>query len=180
MRIRRTRCNWVYGSMIKLPTEMRVEIRHVDDSNVVTVVNNRRFGDLINDNNYVDDGYRFHDIFHISYATFLGWSPIIRELLGISRYQNFEDSKRARSLEEGIVAIVWAHAKWHSWFHKTNHVDQNLLSTLKNMTSMFEVGSRSEKEWERAILEGFRMWRLARENNRISFTADLENKTMTV
>src|SRR5690606_30615403 len=33
-------------------------------------------GDPLTDNAYVDDGYRYHDAFHLAYVAVLGWSPV--------------------------------------------------------------------------------------------------------
>ena len=52
---------------------------------IVTLINGRKFGDPLRDNRYEDDGYRFHDIFHLSYASVLGWSPTLRALLRCKR-----------------------------------------------------------------------------------------------
>ena len=46
------------------------------------------FGDALTDNNYGDDGYRFHDVFHFAYAAVLGWSPVSRGLLDCKRRSN--------------------------------------------------------------------------------------------
>jgi NTP pyrophosphatase (non-canonical NTP hydrolase) len=38
----------------------------------------RWLGDPLTDNSHVNDGYRFHDSFHLAYAAVLGWSPVTR------------------------------------------------------------------------------------------------------
>ena len=35
-------------------------------------------GDPLQDNAYDEDGYRFHDVFHLAHAAKLGWSPVLR------------------------------------------------------------------------------------------------------
>ena len=44
-----------------------------------------RTGNPLRDNNYVDDGYRFHDVFHLAHMAHLGWSPVHRALMGRRR-----------------------------------------------------------------------------------------------
>lgn len=39
----------------------------------------------LTDNAYFEDGYRYHDAFHLAYAAVLGWSPITRDLLACKR-----------------------------------------------------------------------------------------------
>ena len=38
-------------------------------------------GDPIDDNSRHEDHYRYHDVFHIAHAAFLGWSPVLRLLI---------------------------------------------------------------------------------------------------
>ena len=40
----------------------------------------QRLGNDLMDNAYEDDGYRFHDVFHLACAAVLGWSPVLRAL----------------------------------------------------------------------------------------------------
>ena len=46
----------------------------------VTCVNKNQVGDIINDNSYENDYYRYHDVFHFSFAALLGWSPCTRAI----------------------------------------------------------------------------------------------------
>jgi len=49
------------------------------------IINGTRVGDSLSDNVDEEDYYRFHDVFHLSFMTFLGWSPVIRKILGRKR-----------------------------------------------------------------------------------------------
>lgn len=76
----------------------------------------KKLGDPLTDNNYGDDGYRFHDVFHFAYAAVLGWSPVTRGLLDCKRKSNpmtdeVEDGGRAAVIEEGVSALVYAYAR---------------------------------------------------------------------
>jgi NTP pyrophosphatase (non-canonical NTP hydrolase) len=58
----------------------------VDDGERVTIIfEGKEFGDPLDDNAHDPDGYRFHDVFHLAYMTVLGWSPVVRKLLGRKR-----------------------------------------------------------------------------------------------
>ena len=79
-------------------------------------IDGKQVGDDLRDNRYDDDGYRFHDVFHLTYASVLGWSPILRALLRRKRKSNpavdeVEDGGRARVIEEGIAAMVFSYAE---------------------------------------------------------------------
>ena len=45
----------------------------------------RPLGDDLTDNYYDDDGYRFHDAIHLAFIGHLGWSPVVRGLMGRKR-----------------------------------------------------------------------------------------------
>jgi NTP pyrophosphatase (non-canonical NTP hydrolase) len=141
-------------------------------------------GDFLTDNAYEADGYRFHDAFHFTYATILGWSPVTRHILRRKRksdamIDNVEDGGRARVFEEGISALVFERARHHGFFRDVDFVDYDLLSTIRSLVSAQEVRVRTASEWERAILEGFRIWRLLNENGGGTVEFDRTARTMT-
>lgn len=129
-------------------------------------------GDPLTDNAYEDDGYRFHDILHLAFATHLGWSPVLRKLL---RHQGklihrtppavdeVEDGGRARVVEEGIAFAAYVYAADHNYLAGVGAVDWQLLRHIKRMTSGLEVRNRSTKEWNDVLLRGFAVWGRLRE-----------------
>ena len=42
-------------------------------------------GNPLTDNAHNEDGYRYHDAFHFSYAAILGWSPVVRYFFNAKR-----------------------------------------------------------------------------------------------
>lgn len=131
---------------------------------VVTYHNEVPIGDPLTDNSYTDDGYRYHDVFHMSYLAVLSWSPVLRKNLSRKRKSNqnideVEDGGRAAVIEEGIAAMVYSYARDHNWFENVQHIDGDLLKTIKKMTLHLEVSDRTENQWEQAILQGFQVWR---------------------
>ena len=124
--------------------------------------------DSLTDNAYDADGYRFHDVFHLAYAAVLGWSPVTRSLLQRKRKSNprvdeVEDGGRAVAIEEGISAMVFAHAGQHRMFEGVKTVEDSLLRTIREMTQHLEVGARTSAEWQDAIIRGFDAWRSVRD-----------------
>jgi NTP pyrophosphatase (non-canonical NTP hydrolase) len=96
------------------------EIREGQKAKVRTFIDGAHVGAELTDNAYVDDGYRFHDVFHASYAAVLGWSPVLRKLSKRKRRSNriideVEDGGRAGVIEEGIAALVFAYAREHQF-----------------------------------------------------------------
>lgn len=157
----------------RLPRSFEVEITEAIENNSVKMkafINGEQIGDDLTDNSYSNDGYRFHDIFHFSYAAVLGWSPVVRKILDCKRRSNartdeVEDGGRAIAIEEGISALVFSYAKDHQFLEGVSTLDYQLLKTLKNMTSHLEVSQCSLGDWEKAILSGYEVW-LQVEKNR--------------
>ncbi len=136
-------------------------------------------GDSLDDNSYEDDGYKFHDVFHLAHMTLLGWSPVMRKLMGRKRksdpeVDNVEDGGRAIVIDEGIVAFVFDYARRHNYLEGLRHVDYELLRTIGELTSGLEVGVRTTGEWERATLRGYEIWRAIRDRKGGSIRCDLE------
>jgi len=141
------------------------------------VADSSRTGDPLTDNSYEDDGYRFHDAMHLTFAAMLGWSPVYRKLLRtqekiVKRYiddgsdegklrEDTEDGGRAQVIEEAIVAAAYVYDVQHP---RAKRVDGTLLQHIKELTSGVEVSSRSEGEWERTLLHGFAIWEQLRHN----------------
>jgi hypothetical protein len=122
------------------------------------------FGDPLTDNSKVPDGYGFHDAIHLSFAAVLGWSPMTRSLLKAKRKSNHvvdevEDGARARYTEEGLSTFIFAYAKNYNWLERKSSVSSELLGAIRNMTADLEVGCCTEGEWEKAIIQGFAVWR---------------------
>jgi NTP pyrophosphatase (non-canonical NTP hydrolase) len=170
----------------QLPRQFRVSFDEVKQGNSVRVLltmNDIQIGDRLTDNTYKEDGYRFHDVFHLAYAAILGWSPTIRSFMRLKRksiqaIDEVEDGGRAIAIEEAISALVFDYAKGYSFFESVNSLDHELLRTIKNLTSHLEVKRRSTGEWAYAILEGFRVWRQLRKTGRGTVVGDLRSRTI--
>ncbi|MGH7240438.1 MAG: nucleoside triphosphate pyrophosphohydrolase family protein [Candidatus Saccharimonadales bacterium] len=158
--------------------------REVDGKKIVRVyVNGIKCGDEIDDNSYVDDGYRFHDVFHFSYVAYLGWSPVIRKLLECKRKKDpdvdrIQDGARARVIEEAISAMVFNFADDYSFFEHGGTVTNALLNNIKSLTSHLEVKRRTNKEWEKAIVSGFDIWRELMKNDGGVIMGDMKKRML--
>ena len=99
----------------RLPRQMDISIDE-ELGIAITTIDGAKYGDPLTDNRYEDDGYRFHDICHLSYASILGWSPTMRALMRRKRKSDpkvdeVEDGGRAIVIEEGISAMVFSYAE---------------------------------------------------------------------
>ncbi len=167
----------------KFEVEFVEETQH-DSTKMRAFIQGEQVGDDLTDNSYTTDGYRFHDVFHLSYAAVLGWSPVTRQLLGRRKRKSnmkideVEDGGRAKAIEEGISALIFSYAKDHSFLEGITTVDYTLLKTIKNMTCHLEVSQCSTGDWEKAILSGFYVWRKLQKNRGGKVEIDLENRSI--
>jgi NTP pyrophosphatase (non-canonical NTP hydrolase) len=143
-----------------------------------------QLGDPLTDNAYRNDGYRFHDVFHLGYAAVLGWSPVTRALLkrkrkSNRRIDNVEDGGRAIAVEEGISAFVFEYARDHNWLEGASRIDTDLLKMIKTATRHLEVSECTASEWERAILAGFDAWRVINKKQGGWVRVNLDKRTIT-
>ncbi len=156
----------------RLPVELRVEFIEESfptGSKLILKCNGKRVGDPLTDNSHINDGYRYHDVFHFGCAILLGWSPVVRRILSckrksVPRIDEVEDGARALVTEEGVSAVVFEQARDYSMFASTTSIDYGLLQTIKGMTRTFEVRSRSLGDWQTAILTIYPVFRKMIEN----------------
>lgn len=156
-----------------LPKDFVVRFEELSNehySQVKVTLNNQQAGDIIDDNAHKEDGYRYHDVFHYTFATLLEWSPCARAMLKRKRKScaetdRVEDGARAAITEEAISLIIFSDAKLNNFYEGKLHIDDHILSIIKNMTISLEVSSKSKTDWEKAILKSYEMFRLLKKNN---------------
>jgi hypothetical protein len=131
-------------------------------------------------------GYRLHDVFHLSFLTQLGWSPVLRgkPFFNCKRKSNsdvdeVQDGGRAAVIDEAIAALIFTEAKKNSFFDGVDYVEYGLLRTIKDLTAHLEVSVCSGKQWETTILEAFRIWRELKVHQCGKIVGDLVTRTLT-
>lgn len=175
-----------YPENERLPRQMIAEIVEIGDAarpRIRLSIDGEVAGDLLSDNAYSTDGYRFHDVFHLTYAAVLGWSPVTRSNLERKRKSNpsvdeVEDGGRAIVIEEGVSALVFSYAAKHSFFQDVDHLDYELLRTIKGMTAGLEVSRCSMADWEKAIFLGYEIWRSVAANKGGVLDVNLDAQTV--
>lgn len=153
---------------------------------VIQQLNGVNIGDRLTDNKTEADGYRFHDVFHFAYITHLGWSPVIRGLLKLKRKSDpdldeNQDGARAMIIEEGIATWIFNHAHFRSYYETTlpGKLEYGLLKQVSDMVQGYEVSQCPLWQWERAILDGFAVFRQLREAGGGIVHVDLYARTIT-
>lgn len=170
----------------RFPRQFEIELREVTVDGKIMIralMNGKQVGNDLTDNADDPDGYRFHDVFHLAYVAVLGWSPVVRKLLGRKRRSipstdEVQDGGRAQVIDEGVAALVFDYAKEHKWLNGVVDLDYQLLRTIKGITSLLEVRARSMGEWQRAILIGFDVWRQVLANNGGRILVDLDARDL--
>lgn len=170
----------------QLPRRLDIEFREVTRAGKKVAIlrcNGLNFGDRLTDNIQYSDFYRYHDIFHFAYAVFLGWSPVTRSLLRCKRKSKPEvdeaqDGARAAIIEEAVSAIVFSRAKKLRFYDGLGEVDYDLLKTIQEFLGGFEVENIPLWQWEKAIIEGYRVFRALRDNRGGYVTLDIDKREL--
>jgi NTP pyrophosphatase (non-canonical NTP hydrolase) len=178
-----------YPDSERLPRRFEVHFNAIKDGSnrprMKAYYAGKQFGDDLTDNAYEGDGYRFHDVFHLAFAAVLGWSPITRSLLGRKRkskpqVDEVEDGGRAKAIEEGISALIFAFGKDYAFLEGKPSVSSELLRTIRSMVSHLEVARCSTGDWEKAIIQGFNVWREITKRHGGTVVVDLDNRCITL
>lgn len=147
-------------------------------------INDVAIGDALTDNAHKDDGYRFHDVFHLAYAAVLGWSPVTRALLKRKRKSNdrvdeVEDGARAAIVEEAVSILVFNQAPQRSWYKDRSSIDIGLLKAIRRIVDGLEVRACTAKQWQRAIHQGYVAFDQLKRNGGGVITVDLDHQSLS-
>lgn len=156
-----------------------------DTRKVQAMFKGKQFGDDLNDNSHTKDGYGYHDVIHLAFTAVLGWSPLVRKMLGLKRksrpkVDRVEDGGRAIATEEGLSAMIFAYARDYNFFEGKSSVSTEVLRLIHNMVQHLEVSDCSSGEWERAIIQGFKVWREVKMRRGGTVDLDLDNRTISL
>lgn len=137
-----------------------------ENENSVEVI---ELGDPLTDNSKVPNDYRYHDIFHLGYIAFLGWSPVFRHLMKLKRRSDpltldTEDRGRPQIAEEAITLIIYNYAKGNHMLRSSDRIDTDLLNTIKQLVVDLEVASITSFHWEKIIIESYKVFHQVVEN----------------
>jgi len=143
-----------------------------------------KVGQLLTDNSVKDDGYRFHDALHIGVMAGVGWSPVMRSLLGIkrradARVDEIDDGGRSIVLEESLFDYL---GMKHVEFG--NSVEQDISLSFAVSAVKYAIEERGtgvdrlpRDELTHALLEGAKLFHEVRRNLGGYALANLDNRT---
>lgn len=152
-----------------LPDHFEIEITQRESGQCYLRWNGVFIGDPLTDNILDADDYRFHDVFHFAHAAILHWSPVMRALIKQKRKSNkaideAQDGGRAIVVEEGLTAWIFSRAKELDFFATKDSVSFDMLKTIADFVKGYEVEDCPLNLWERAIIDGYAVFRQVRDN----------------
>lgn len=150
----------------QLPRQFTVDIVSVEnDKSIILMMNGIAIGDRLTDNSHMEDGYRFHDVFHLASAAILGWSPVFRRMLKLKRKSDtkideIEDGARAAIIEEALINHIYDYARSTSNFLEgMKRIDLDLIKRIQSMVRGYEVAACEPWEWQDCILKSYKLFR---------------------
>jgi NTP pyrophosphatase (non-canonical NTP hydrolase) len=140
-------------------------------------------GDDIDDNEYKEDHYRYHDALHIAFMTFIGWSPVMRKLLSVKRKSSetldrIEDGAKARDIEEALSRQIFQYYLENDFLEGVAEVDTDILTQIPAFLGDRESAWVAEGGWEQAILEAAKLLRQLIKNHGGRVIANLKQQTV--
>lgn len=176
-----------FGSLERFPREFEIQIFEESINGKLYVIqqcHGLNIGSKLTDNRMEDDDYRFHDVFHLSYLAVLGWSPVLRALFklkrkSISKVDEAQDGARAILIEEGLSTLIFHRAGKLNYFEGITSLDYSLLKLIPEFVSGFEVDVCPLWQWEKAILDGFTVFRRLQKARRGTIVVNLNNREIS-
>jgi len=181
----------------QLPRQFEVSFVTVGPGRSRMYMDGRQLGDDLTDNAYAEDGYRFHDVLHLALAAKLGWSPVLRKLMGRKRRSDvrldeIEDGARAMIVEETVIKAIHAEGLRIAALSAptgsgdgiplvTNGRDIPFafLKRLESLVSGLEADRNRYWEWEDVIVAGFDLFHRLRRHGRGTVSIDVDARTLT-
>lgn len=157
-------------------------------------LNGKQLGDDLTDNAYDNDGYRYHDVMHLVNAAKLGWSPVLRSMLGRKRKSNkrldeIEDGARARIVEEAVIKAIHAEgirlarmtadtktSNQMKLFPVRTDISSRFLNIIRSFVADLEPSKNRHWEWEDAIIEGHQIFYNLRQEGQGTITVNLDER----
>lgn len=169
-----------FPSYEQIPRKFVIDFIGVEGGKSTLIkMNGINIGDRLTDNSVMEDGYRFHDVFHLVGAATLGWSPVFRRMLKLKRKSNagvdeVQDGARAAIIEEAVINHVFDYARDFDFLEGKARVDFDLIRRIRKLVRGLEVEACEAWEWQDCILKGFKAYRalIGLKSARLTFDAE--------
>lgn len=181
----------------QFPRLFRVQFASVGPAKLRMYLDGKRLGNDLTDNAHDDDGYRFHDILHLSLVAHLGWSPVMRALMNRKRRRDpkvdeVEDGARAQIVEELVIKAIHSEGDRLAneagrcptdgpsrFFPSRSQISFRFLKMIHGFVKDLEVEANTYWEWDNAILEGAEIFYHLRKEEQGTVTVDLTKRKLT-
>jgi MazG C-terminal domain len=178
----------------QLPRKFEVAFVTIRKGLARMYLNGKQLGDDLTDNAYDNDGYRYHDVMHLVNAAKLGWSPVLRSMLGRKRKSNkrldeIEDGARARIVEEAVIKAIHAEgirlarmtadtktSNKMKLFPVRTDISSRFLNIIRSFVADLEPSKNRHWEWEDAIIEGHQIFYNLRQEGQGTITVNLDER----
>ncbi len=142
----------------------------------------RQIGDDLDDNSAADDGYRYHDIIHLSHMTVLGWSPVLRGFMGAKRksvgdLDRVQDGARAIAVEESLAAFVFNYMAQYDF--DPRDISWELIRYIRWIVRGLEVEGQPVAAWRNTYTQAFSIFSLLRKHSGGTVECDLNQRTLS-
>ncbi len=141
-------------------------------------------GDVVDDNAWADDGYRHHDLMHLANLAVMGWSPVMRAMLGKKRrsdsdLRRVEDGARSQDIEEAVVTRIFLDVmRRFPEFDTADLLSPGALDDIRFETRMLEVSSATDSDWQRVAVVGVYAMLVMRTASTVEFDVNMSAGTV--
>jgi NTP pyrophosphatase (non-canonical NTP hydrolase) len=178
----------------QLPRKFEVAFVTIRKGLARMYLNGKQLGDDLTDNAYDNDGYRYHDVMHLVNAAKLGWSPVLRKMLGRKRKSNrrideIEDGARAQIVEEAVIKAIHSEgirlarltvdtktSNQMKLFPVRTDISSRFLNIIRSFVADLEASKNRHWEWEDAIIQGHQIFYDLRQEGQGTITIDLDKR----
>lgn len=179
----------------RFPRKFEVAFVSVGKDRAQMYFEGRRLGDPLTDNSYGDDGYRFHDVMHLANIAHLGWSPVVRGLMGRKRksqpkVDEVEDGARAKIVEEAVIKAIHSEGQRLAGptysltgdpvklFANNDDISFRFLKFIHSLVGGLEVEKNRYWEWEDSIIQGYDVYHRLRQEGQGTVAVDLDARSL--
>lgn len=171
----------------RLPRKFSISFHEVIEGKkkeLIISLNGVHIGDRLTDNTEKETGYRYHDVFHMSAAAFLGWSPVFRRMLKRKRKSNkaideVEDGARAAIIEEAVVSQLYRYGEEID-FMPSGHIDEDIIKLIMAMTTEYECKNLEGRDWKLFALKSIEIFGQVKDGFTGSIHFDADNRSYLI
>jgi len=159
----------------QFPRQFEIEFQSLGPRKSRMLWNGEPLGNDLTDNADVPDGYRFHDVLHLSNIANLGWSPVLRGFMKLKRedktVDEVQDGGRAKILEEMIILFIHLEgarraslaqpdisAEQRRLYPEDEDIPFGFLKKVHGFSVGYEPAKNKYWEWKKVIQDGYRLY----------------------